>query len=43
MSFRILTAEIAHETNTFSRIPTDEQAFRDGHFKIGNRSSDCEG
>jgi microcystin degradation protein MlrC len=36
MSFQILTAEIAHETDTFSHIPIDEQAFRDGHFKIGN-------
>jgi len=36
MSFRILIAQFAHDTNTFSRIPTDEQAFRDGHFKIGN-------
>ncbi len=31
MSFQILTAEIAHETKPFSRIPTDEQTFRDGH------------
>ncbi len=36
MSYRILSAEVAHETNTFSRIPTDEQAFRNGHFLIGD-------
>lgn len=36
MSFKILSAEIAHETNTFSRIPTDEQAFRNGHFLVGD-------
>jgi len=36
MSYRVLSAEIAHETNTFSRIPTDEQAFRNGHFLIGD-------
>ena len=36
MSFKILSAEVAHETNTFSRIPTDEQAFRNGHFLIGD-------
>jgi microcystin degradation protein MlrC len=34
MSYRVLSAEIAHETNTFSRIPTDEQAFRNGHFLL---------
>jgi microcystin degradation protein MlrC len=34
MSTRILSAEVAHETNTFSRIPTDEQAFRNGHFLL---------
>jgi microcystin degradation protein MlrC len=28
MAFKILSAEIAHETNTFSRLPTDQQAFR---------------
>ncbi len=36
MSYRILTAEVAHETNTFSRIPTDEQAFRNGHFLVAD-------
>jgi microcystin degradation protein MlrC len=29
MSYRILTAEFKHETNTFSRIATDEWAFKD--------------
>ena len=36
MSTKILSAEVAHETNTFSRIPTDEQAFRNGHFLLGD-------
>lgn len=35
MTFKILTAEIYHETNTFSRHPTDEQAFRDRYFLTG--------
>jgi microcystin degradation protein MlrC len=35
MGHRILTAEFAHETNTFSRIETDEQAFRDRYYLIG--------
>jgi microcystin degradation protein MlrC len=35
MTFKVLTAEIYHETNTFSRHPTDEQAFRDRYFLIG--------
>ncbi len=29
MGYRVLSAEFKHETNTFSRIATDEQAFRD--------------
>ena len=28
MTYQILSAEIAHETNTFSCLPTDRQAFR---------------
>ncbi|MCP4236437.1 MAG: M81 family metallopeptidase [Aestuariibacter sp.] len=32
MSYRILSAEIAHETNTFSCIKTDRQAFRNRHY-----------
>ena len=35
MTFKVLTAEIYHETNTFSRHPTDEQAFRDRYFLAG--------
>ncbi|WP_136619292.1 MULTISPECIES: M81 family metallopeptidase [Mesorhizobium] len=35
MTFKVLTAEIYHETNTFSRHPTDEQAFRDRYFLTG--------
>lgn len=29
MNFKVLTAELAHETNTFNRRPTGMQAFRD--------------
>ncbi|MDH3859965.1 MAG: M81 family metallopeptidase, partial [Gammaproteobacteria bacterium] len=36
MRYRVLTAEVAHETNTFSRIATDEQAFRNGYFLVGD-------
>ena len=32
MSYRILSAEFAHETNTFSRIETDRQAFHNRHY-----------
>jgi len=32
MSYKILTAEFLHETNTFSRIETDAQAFHDCYF-----------
>ncbi|MCP4876804.1 MAG: M81 family metallopeptidase [Gammaproteobacteria bacterium] len=32
MSYRILSAEFMHETNTFSRIATDEQAFRNCYY-----------
>ena len=35
MSYRVLSAEIAHETNTFSRIATDEQAFRNCFYLPG--------
>jgi len=38
MSFRILSAEIAHETNTFSRIATDQQAFRDCYYLRGDEA-----
>jgi microcystin degradation protein MlrC len=36
MTFRVLTAELAHETNTFSRIPTGKQAFRDRYVLMGD-------
>ncbi len=36
MTYWVLTAEVAHETNTFSRIQTDEQAFRDRFFLTGS-------
>ena len=36
MSYKILTAEFLHETNTFSRIETDEQAFRNCYFLTGS-------
>jgi microcystin degradation protein MlrC len=35
MVFRVLTAEVSHETNTFNRRQTDEQAFRNRYFLIG--------
>jgi microcystin degradation protein MlrC len=35
MKLRILTAEFMHETNTFSRIETDQQAFRNRYFLVG--------
>ncbi len=33
---RVLTARIMHETNTFSRVPTDMAAFRRRDFHLGN-------
>jgi microcystin degradation protein MlrC len=36
MTFRVLTAELAHETNTFSRRLTGAQAFRDRYVLFGN-------
>lgn len=35
MKLRILTAEFMHETNTFSRIATDRQAFRNRYYLLG--------
>lgn len=32
MNFRVLTAEVSHETNTFSILQTDEDAFRNRFF-----------
>ena len=36
MTYRVLSAEIAHETNTFSRIATDEQSFHDCFYLQGD-------
>jgi microcystin degradation protein MlrC len=36
MAKRVLTARIMHETNTFSRVPTDMAAFRRRDFHLGN-------
>jgi microcystin degradation protein MlrC len=36
MTFRVLTAEISHETNTFSIRPTDLAAFRDRYLLLGD-------
>lgn len=38
MSYRVLSAEIAHETNTFSRRPTDQQAFRNHFYLVGGEA-----
>jgi len=38
MTFRILTAEFAHETNTFSRVITGKQAFEDRYVLIGDEA-----
>ncbi|MDH3386743.1 MAG: M81 family metallopeptidase [Gammaproteobacteria bacterium] len=35
MTYKILSAEFMHETNTFSRLKTDEQAFRNCYFLTG--------
>ena len=35
MSYRVLTADISHETNTFSCHLTDEQAFKDRYVLMG--------
>ncbi len=36
MSYRVLTAEVFHETNTFSSLHTDEEAFRNRLFLLGD-------
>ena len=36
MGYRVLTGEIAHETNTFSVVPTDMESFRRRVFLMGN-------
>jgi len=38
LSFTVLSAEFQHETNTFSRVPTDEQAFRDREYLPGTEA-----
>lgn len=38
MTYRVLSAEIAHETNTFSRIATDEQSFRNCFYLRGDEA-----
>jgi microcystin degradation protein MlrC len=35
VAFRVLTAEVSHETNTFSCHKTDEQAFKDRYVLFG--------
>ena len=35
MAFRVLTAEVSHETNTFSALQTDEDAFHNRFFLRG--------
>ncbi|MBT6592258.1 MAG: microcystin degradation protein MlrC, partial [Rhodospirillaceae bacterium] len=36
MTFRVLTAELAHETNTFSCRATNAQSFKDHYVLMGN-------
>ena len=43
MSYSILTAEFLHETNTFSCIETDRQAFHDCYFLVGADAIDERG
>jgi len=38
MTFRVLTAEFSHETNTFSRLLTGKQAFRDRFVRLGDEA-----
>jgi microcystin degradation protein MlrC len=38
MTFRVLTAEFSHETNTFSRNLTGKQAFRDRFVRLGHEA-----
>ena len=38
MTFRVLTAEFAHETNTFSRLTTGKQAFEDRFVLMGDEA-----
>jgi microcystin degradation protein MlrC len=43
MSFKVLTAEVYHETNTFNRHVTDEQSFRDRYFLLGKEAIERRG
>ena len=43
MRYQILSAEIAHETNTFSRIPTDQPAFENRYFLTGAEAISARG
>ncbi len=43
MTFRVLTAEFAHETNTFSRLITGKQAFEDRYVLIGDEAITARG
>ncbi len=43
MTFRVLTAEFAHETNTFSRLITGKQAFRAQYALIGDEAITARG
>jgi microcystin degradation protein MlrC len=38
MTFRVLTAEFSHETNTFSRVLTGKQAFEDRFVRLGDEA-----
>ena len=38
MGFKVLTAEISHETNTFNVHPTSIQAFRDRFLLLGEQA-----
>ena len=38
MTFRVLTAEFSHETNTFSRLLTGKQAFKDRFVRLGDEA-----
>jgi len=43
MAFRVLTAELAHETNTFSCRGTGEQAFKDRYVLVGEEAISARG
>jgi len=43
MTFRVLTAELSHETNTFSRTVTDAQCFKDRYVLMGDAAFSARG